>query len=86
MSNKLKYLKLSILNCVEPTNKKTYKGYCRSEQQVSEFFLANALTRVMYTENYVSEKNTTSPLATSVSSDFVMANDLAYNSVLDLFL
>ena len=56
---------LSIRNCVEPASAESpTKKYCASKQEVTDFFVANPITRIMYTENYVSISNSTNPLAT----------------------
>ena len=52
-------------NCVEPASAESpTKKYCASKQEVTDFFVANPITRIMYTENYVSIYNSTNPLAT----------------------
>ena len=88
MSKKLTYMKLSLRRCVEPakTPDTLNTTYCADEKEVEDFFKANPLTRVMYTENYVAISNSTNPLAVAVSTDLTMANDPTYNSVFDLYV
>jgi len=87
MSKKLTYIKLSLRRCVEPANTLgNSKKYCASNKEVEDFYVANPLTRVMYTENYVAISNSTNPLAVAVITDLTMANDPTYNSVFDLYV
>ena len=87
MTKKLKYIKLSLRRCVEPASaQSTSKKYCASNKEVEDFYAANPLTRVMYTENHVAISNSTNPLAVAVITDLTMANDPAYNSVFDLYV
>ena len=85
MSKKLTYMKLSLRRCVEPASAPEPK-YCADDKEMKDFFTKNNLTRVMYTENYVSISNSTNPLEVSVSTDLTMANDPTYNSVFDMYV
>lgn len=87
VSQKLTYMQLKLQNCVEPkSGVKPQEKYCKSSQEVKEFFKTNYETRVLFTEDRFAISNSTHPLVSHLNSDLSLYTDLAYTSVLNLFL